>query len=116
MTRQRQQLGRKGEKQAAQYLRRLNYQILGCNVMSQFGEIDILAQDKNTLVIVEVKTKTNNEIGNPEDMVDWKKQQKLIRLAQEVNQNFPDFEVRVDVIAIQGKIIRHIINAVEDER
>lgn len=116
MTRQRQQLGRKGERQAAQFLRRLDYEILGYNIRSQYGEIDILAQDQKTLVIVEVKTKTNSDLGGPEDMVDWKKQQKLIRLAQEVNQHFPDFAVRIDVIAIRGKIISHIINAVEDER
>jgi putative endonuclease len=116
MTLRRRQLGREGEKQAAQFLRRLDYDILGCNVLCQSGEIDILAQDNETLVIVEVKTKTSNRLGSPEDMVGWKKRQKLIRLAQEVSQRFPDYPIRIDVVAVIDTKISHIINAVEDER
>ena len=96
-------------------MRRLDYAILGRNVLSQSGEIDILAQDKDTLVLVEVKTKSSNRMGSPEDMVDWKKRQKLIRLAQEVSQQFPGYPVRIDVVAIIDDKVSHIINAVEDE-
>ncbi|HOE74706.1 MAG TPA: YraN family protein [bacterium] len=115
MSRDKKNLGDWGEEKAAKYLAAKKYHILGKKVRTICGEIDILAQEKDTLVVVEVKTKTSVEQGAPEEMVDWKKQKKLVRLAQEVNQKFPQYGIRIDVIAIEEKKIRHYINAVLDD-
>lgn len=108
-------MGDWGENKAAVFLYKKGYSILGTNLRTLTGEIDILAQEKDILVVVEVKTKTSSRLGSPEEMVDWKKRAKLVRLAQEVQQKFPDYSVRIDVIAIEGEDIRHYINAVEEE-
>jgi len=114
MSLQRKIFGDWGEDEAADFLRKKNYHILGKKVRTRIGEIDILAQENDTIVIVEVKAKADSHRGSPEEMVDWKKQAKLIRLAKEVNQRFPNYDVRIDVIAVEGDEIRHHINAVED--
>ena len=114
MSYERKKLGSRGEKRAANFLRKKNYHILGMNVKTRIGEIDILAQEEDTIIIVEVKTKTDSHQGAPEEMVDWKKQRKLIRLAKEVYQKYPNYDIRIDVVAIEGDEIRHHVNAVED--
>ena len=116
MSYQRKALGDWGEDAAAEYLAKKNYKILGRKVRTRVGEIDLLAQEGMTVVVVEVKAKADASRGAPEEMVDWKKQRKLIRLAKEVNQKFPAFGIRIDVVAIEGKEIRHHVNAVEDNR
>ena len=115
MSYERKALGDEGEDRAAKFLVSKRYKILGRQVRTPIGEIDLLAQDGDDLVVVEVKTKTDDSQGTPEEMVDWKKQRKLIRLARQVHQKFPDFGIRIDVIAIEGDEIRHYVNAVLDE-
>lgn len=115
MTLQRKLFGDQGENEAADFLLNKKYHILGKKVRTKIGEIDILAQDGDDIVIVEVKTKTSDEQGSPEEMVDWKKQRKLIRLAKEVNQRFPSYDIRIDVVAIEGRELRHHINAVQEQ-
>lgn len=114
MTYQRKILGNWGEERAEALLIQKGYQILGHQIHTKIGEIDLLAQDGMTLVVVEVKTKKGRAMGAPEDMIDWKKQRKLIRLAKEVNQRFPTFGIRIDVVAIEGEQARHYVSAVED--
>ena len=58
--------GKKGEELARAYLEKLGYKIIECNKrFSRFCEIDIIALDKNTLVFVEVKTRTTEICGMP---------------------------------------------------
>ena len=58
-------VGKKGEELARDYLSKLGYKILECNKrFSRFCEIDIIALDKNTLVFVEVKTRTTEVCGH----------------------------------------------------
>ena len=117
MTYQRKSLGKFGETQALEFLKRKNYQIIGQNIRFKCGEIDILVQDQdNTLIIVEVKTKTDLEFGLPQEMVNLKKQKKLRQLAKVLAQKYPQHNLRIDVIAIDesSNSIEHILNAVED--
>ena len=74
--------GRQGEESAVRYLRSNGYRILERNVRARFGEIDIVAQDKEVLCFVEVKTRSSVRFGWPEEAVTFQKRQKLIRLAQ----------------------------------
>jgi len=106
--------GSEGERRAARFLKRKGYDILGKNVTTKLGEIDILAQDGETIVIVEVKAKADAHRGSPEEMVDWKKQRKLVRLSRQVMQKFPTHGIRIDVVAIEGKELRHHISAVQE--
>ena len=65
MSIQRQKLGRRGEEAAAEFLTQQGYQILDRNFRTPTGEIDIIAQEKDTLCFVEVRTRTADWPGHP---------------------------------------------------
>ena len=99
----RQGLGRWGEDLAARALAREGYTILGRNVrVPEVGEVDILAQEGDTLVVVEVRTRRGAPRFAPEDSVDERKRQRLAALAEAIaterNWNGP---LRVDFVAVE---------------
>jgi putative endonuclease len=124
----RQSLGRRGEALAADYLQERSYQILERNYRSPFGEIDLIARQwvsdqTNTgpvLVFVEVKTRSSEAYGFPEESVTLTKQAHLIQSAQAYLQSHLDQEGnwRIDVIAVRldrsggPPEIKHFENAV----
>lgn len=73
-------------------------------------------QQKDTLIIVEVKTKTSHEYGAPQDEIDYFKRKKLLQLAKALWQIYPGHSIRIDVVAVDEKEnkIDHVINAVEE--
>ena len=94
-------LGKKGEQLAVDYLIKKDYQILERNYRFQKAEVDIIAQIKDTLAIVEVKTRSTTDFGNPQDFVKPKQIQRLVKAVDEfVVVNGLDVEVRFDIIAI----------------
>lgn len=107
----RQSLGRHGEALAAEYLQAKGYQILERNFRSPYGEIDLIAfqADEESLhggpvqVFVEVKTRSTNAYGYPEEAVTPSKQVHLIQAAQAYLQRHPDQtgDWRIDVIAVR---------------
>ncbi len=111
------ELGELGEKLAREYLEQKGYTILAKNWTYQKAEIDIIAQkDPEILVIVEVKTRNNTFIGNPEEFVSKKKIKLLVMAANEyVVSNRLNVEVRFDIIAVvhnsKYQKIEHIENA-----
>lgn len=110
------QKGFLGENIAVEFLEKKDYQIRERNWRKNHKEIDIIAETKNELVIVEVKTRASNYFQNPEDAVDLKKQKFLIEAAEfYVEENNIDKDVRFDVISIlinDNEIkIEHIENA-----
>lgn len=110
-------LGRKGEELAVRFLRRRKYRILERNYRVRSGEVDIIARDGPTLVFIEVKTRASDGYALPIESVGFPKQQKLRRLAEYylAGHDFPDCDVRFDVISIVGTAgsprIEHIPNA-----
>ncbi len=100
-------LGEKGERLAMWYLRLKGYKIIARNFSSPSGEIDLIAKDKDTLVFVEVRSKSSIEYGRPEETVDQRKQQKIKQTARyylhQTHQE--DIYCRFDVVAIvwQGR-------------
>lgn len=115
---QRQKLGKKGEELAVKYLRSKGYKILQQRYRTAQGEIDIIAVSDQTLVFVEVKTRTSTAFGSPAEAVDYRKQNKIRQVAltfiQDGNHKFQEF--RFDVISIlqnnQAKWqLEHIKNA-----
>lgn len=100
MTRQRKTVGSQAETLAAQYLQKLGLKILQRNLKTKIGEIDILAADRDTLVVVEVKAKTNASYGGAVEMITAAKRRKLLLLARELQMKTNTESVRVDVVAI----------------
>jgi len=96
-------IGKKGEELAYGYLRKLGYAILEKNYRCPFGEIDIIARDKKTLVFVEVKSRTTDDFGYPEEAVGKDKQRKIVLCAQQylLKNEKDNTPVRFDVIAIK---------------
>lgn len=117
MTQRRQEIGKTGEEQATEFLRQKGWEIIATNYKVPIGEIDILAEDGATLVIVEVKTKTGREYGLPQEKVNYWKQTKLRNLARYLSQEYPKRDLRIDVVGIEeldGQTqINYIKNAVE---
>jgi putative endonuclease len=68
-----QELGKWGEQEASDYLFKKGYKILGRNIRTPHGEIDILASLDQILIFVEVKTRGSSTFGNPEISIDARK-------------------------------------------
>jgi putative endonuclease len=115
----RQSLGKHGEDVAAQFLTHLGYSIIERNFRILYGEIDIIARDKNTLVFVEVKTRCGRQFGLPEEAVTARKIHEIVKTSEFYCMKHPEYRglQRIDVIAIEeglnGEIerIEHIKNA-----
>ena len=109
------ELGKKGEEIAAQYLSEKGYEILERNWRNRHKEIDIIAKDGNELVILEVKTRQNDEHGEPDLAVTRPKQTRLIYAANAyIFQNKLDINTRFDIIAIVFKDERPVIDHIQD--
>jgi putative endonuclease len=95
--------GTLGEKLARRFLRKNGYKILYRNFRGHSGgEIDIVARDKDTLVFIEVKTRTREEFGRPLNAVDQQKRKRIARggLAWLRMLDNPDILFRFDVVEI----------------
>jgi len=110
------ELGKLGEQIAVNLLLKKGYKIIARNWRYLKAEIDIIAQkDEATLVIVEVKTRSNNFIGNPEEFVTEKKIKLLVKAANEfITSNELDVEARFDIIAIVKNTKYEKIEHLED--
>jgi putative endonuclease len=75
-------LGRRGEDLAVDELKRRGYRILDRRWRCRLGEIDVVAEDGDTLVVVEVKSRSRGDYGPPVDAVDRVKRRKLLQLAR----------------------------------
>ena len=119
----RQEVGKLGEKTAQKFLKKQGYRIRETGFRCRHGEIDIIAQRKDCLVFVEVRTKSNLNFGTPEESITQAKKEKLIASAltyTTTHQKLPSLW-RIDVVAIElddkgkTKRIELIENAVEQD-
>ncbi len=97
------QLGVRGEKLACDFLRREGYKILARNFRARRGgEVDIVCRDDDTLVFVEVKTRSGEDFGRPGEAVNAVKRKRISRGALSWLQllDNPDILVRFDVVEI----------------
>ena len=81
MTREKQTKGARGEECAAGFLRVQGYRILERNYRCPLGEVDIIARDGNTVVFVEVKTRTSERFGTPQAAIGPQKQKRMTAIA-----------------------------------
>ena len=95
------ELGRRGESIAKTLLENSGYEILDENWTHGKAEVDLIAYKDKVIIFAEVKTRTGNGFGEPEDFVDARKQRLLIEAADEyIYLMEHEGEVRFDIIAI----------------
>ena len=100
---QKQLIGQAAENIAADFLRAQGLDILERNYLRRMGELDIVARDRDVLVIAEVRTRSSDRYGGAAASVDPRKQQRLIRTASQLLQQRKDLSqlrVRFDVVVV----------------
>lgn len=107
-------LGRAGEDLAADFLKKKGYKILERNWRLGDLEIDIIAMDGDTLVMVEVKTRSDDSYHSPEYAVDYRRQRRMT-IAMNAYKKYHnlDCDNRYDIIGIVLTSDRHDINHIE---
>ncbi|MBW6431895.1 YraN family protein [Patescibacteria group bacterium] len=103
-------IGDLGEEGAVRYLKKKGFEIVERNFRTRFGEIDIIAIDEDMLVFVEVKVKRDEKFGDPGEMIDSRKIEKIKRTANYFLQekDLCDIPWRIDAVLIRGDAIEHI--------
>jgi putative endonuclease len=105
-------LGQRGEELAGEKLAALGYALVARNYRCAHGEIDLIAQQGETWVFVEVRTRRGQQFGSPEESITARKQAHLIAAAQHYLQehHLPDENWRIDVVAVEltstGRLLR----------
>lgn len=97
-------LGEWGEAEARRYLETKEYVFMERNFRVPEGEIDLVMQDGDIVVFIEVKTRTSDSFGTPEESVSREKRKRLIRAAWAFLQEREriDASWRIDVVAIEA--------------
>lgn len=109
------ELGQEGEQLAADYLKNKGWKICEMNYRHSRSEIDLIASKNDTLIFVEVKTRTNTTYGLPEQYVDDKKAENIMKGADHyIHEIDWKGNVRFDIISIIKKEsikLKHIEDA-----
>ena len=117
MTFQNKKLGQDSENLAAKLLQNKGYKVIAQNLRTNRVEIDILAKDGESLVIVEVKSKTNQKFSSALEMITKTRQRKLILLTLELQAKYQTEKVRIDLVTVGNAgsepIIKHHKGLVE---
>ncbi|TAL11647.1 MAG: YraN family protein [Nitrospirae bacterium] len=97
-------LGSEGERAAAAFLEARGYRIRERNYRTRLGELDLVAEEGDTLVFVEVKVRRNDRFGGPAAAITAAKQARIARLAQQyvVSRRLGGRPCRFDVVLIWG--------------
>ena len=116
MVNARQRLGSDGETLACEELERLGYLIVRRNYRTRSGELDIVADDRGTVVFVEVKTKSDGSFGDPVEEVTPQKQRQLISMGEFYAAYCcpPDTPCRFDVVTVDMSVIPPHITVYQD--
>lgn len=107
--------GSEGEAVAARYLKKKGYTVVGQNYACRFGEIDIIARNREYVVFVEVKTRKSEEFAAAREFVTPAKQARVQKAAMLwLQQNETELQPRFDVIEVVGQGLRQKINHIEN--
>jgi len=98
----RHRLGSQGERLAERYLKRQGLRIIARGYDTPVGEIDLIAREDGVLVFVEVKTRSDRNLADPQDAVNREKRRRLLRAAQwyRHRKRCEDQPCRYDIVAI----------------
>jgi putative endonuclease len=99
-----QRIGKWGEDAVAAYLAERGYEVIARNARTPYGEIDIVARQADVTIFVEVKTRTSNKMGLPEDSVNARKQAHMLACAEHYAMENALEHWQIDVVAVEGKI------------
>ena len=104
MSNRKQRFGSWGEQVAASFLAARGYEIIGRNIRTPYGEIDLIVKTNEILVFVEVKTRSSDSFGMPEGAIGVRKRDHMLKSAQYYLQEKVDYsgDWRIDVIAVRG--------------
>jgi putative endonuclease len=107
--------GRHGEDRAARYLVERGYRILERNFRFHHLEVDIIALKGDTLVFVEVKSRSRDDFGQGFESITEKKKRNIISVARYYveKKGLQDYNVRFDVASIDGNILDYVEGAFE---
>ena len=98
------EIGKKGEDIAVDYLKRKNVKIIARNVRTPFGEIDIIGKKKNKLLFIEVKTRRSETFGMPAEAITKRKLSHIVKSAMYyIGGKEKDFAVGAISILMNGK-------------
>jgi len=98
-----QQVGQWGEQMAVEYLASRGLEVIGRNFRTPYGEIDIVAKQEHTTLFVEVKTRTSNKMGLPEESITARKRAHMIAWAEHYAAEHEIEYWQIDVISVEGK-------------
>jgi len=112
-----QHIGKWGEQVAVEYLVSHGCEVVGQNVRTPYGEIDIVARQGDTTFFIEVKTRTSNKMGFPEESITTKKRDHMIACAEHYAAEHEIDHWQIDVISIEGNpgtepVITYFENAI----
>lgn len=95
-------MGKLGEEAAQNYLKKQGIRVIEINYRNKYGEIDIIAKEKDTIIFAEVKSRSSIKYGFPCEAVNIKKQQKIktVALFYLQNQCIKKYKIRFDVIEV----------------
>lgn len=107
-----QQLGKRGEDVATAYLTSHGYCIIQRNFRAGYGELDIIAIIDDTLVVVEVKTRTGRTYGLPIEAVTSRKLNEIVKTLQYYVLTHPGLpkQLRIDVIGIEMNHTKKVVH------
>ena len=97
-------IGKWGEDTAAEYLTQRGYEIVARNIRTPYGEIDIIAKQGDITIFVEVKARTSNKMGLPEESITPRKREHMLAAAAHYSAGHEIDNWQIDVIAIEGKL------------
>ena len=102
MTRERLELGRRGEELALKKIKRLGYKCIARNYRCALGEVDLIAKDGDTLVFIETKTRKGATLAYAKEAIDARKKRQLskVALAFMKANNCCEVKSRFDVVAV----------------
>jgi putative endonuclease len=117
MTRYKKEVGAWGENVAAEWLTEHGYQVIGRNIRTPYGEIDIVAMQSDITIFIEVKTLTSSREFFPEKNITARKQQHMLNAAQHYTAEHEIDHFQIDAIAVEGKpgskpIVTHFENVI----
>jgi putative endonuclease len=112
-----QRIGKWGEQAAAEFLLERGYMIVAQNFRTPYGEIDLVAQQGEITIFIEVKTRTSNSMGLPEESITPRKRQHMISAAEYYASQREIDHWQIDVLSVEGKpgsepVITYFENAI----
>jgi putative endonuclease len=110
------EIGQRGEEMAVAYLQNLGYKVLERNYRCKLGEVDIIARDNDTLVFIEVRTRSSLDFGLPQESINRRKRHQISKVALEymIRRKLKNIPARFDVVAISLEPGKENVDHIKD--